>query len=262
MHIPSTGNHSHIQAYSQTRAANSTKTEPGTKSAEPQTHMAVEPKDTVSISEETKSKSANAAEHIGDISLATAKTYSTTAASASAESKTPVFDKLKATFADINFVTGRDPFAAKDAKNNGHNTVYLDADALRKIENDPRYAARVFANIESSKEVFGKGYYYTDGGRTATLVGGALNLSFYGKGEGCKSLASMYIYSATGSMGNNQFLYGESPGKALHRGINDLYNRDLKKWYDAFNVHESERFYYDFNEAWSKLQAAQKGIQL
>lgn len=289
----STNNLSYIPAFTQTSANGMAKAEVKKESGAAEAPISRKPQDAVSISEEAKrlgksipvqyheplplelltalvtvadkpaqEQSSVSSVNAGASTQANAGNISGTAAiSAGAEPAQAVFAKLKETFPNIDFVTGADPFAAKNVKNNGRNTVYLDAEALRKIENDPRYAARVFANIESSLEVFGKGYSYSEGGKTTTLSGGALNLSFYGNGEGSKVVASMITYTDDSkATKNGLFSFGESREKALHRRINDLYNRDLRKWFDAFNVREAERVYYDFDEAWSKLQAAQKGI--
>jgi len=45
-----------------------------------------------------------------------------------------------------------------------------------------------------------------------------------------------------------------------NHAITDSHNKSLNEWFDMFNVSESERQYYDFNEAWSKLQASDGGI--
>gem|GEM_PF-3502639 len=187
-----------------------------------------------------------------------AKTAEASAIAASSQAASSVFDKLKQTFNTVNFVTGKDPFEAKDVRNNGRNTVYLDSAALRKLENDPRYAARVFAEIESSMATVGKGYSYSEGDRTYTLQGSALNLSFYGQGEGSKLVATMFVFDADGKPNTPSPLSSllKRPGEAIHRGIAETANNSLKKWFDVFNVPESQRRYYNFDEGWKQLKAA------
>lgn len=193
-----------------------------------------------------------------------AKAAGTAAVSESGDSSKTMFDRLKETFSDINFVTGADPFARKDVRNNGRNTVYLDAEALRKIETDPKYAARVFSDIESCKDIFGKGFNYGNAYKRTILEGGALNLSFYGKDESSKVVATCITYTDNSKKGtgNSMLMDWQNQAKKVNKGIADHHNNNLKKWYNTFNVPESERFYFSFDEAWSRLQAAQKGVML
>ena len=195
-------------------------------------------KDTVTISADAMRKSA-------DEKAVTAAGAS--AVTAGAQSKNTVFDKLVQTFSNVNFVTGKDPFESGDVRNNGRNTVYLDAAALNKLETDPKYAARVFAEIESNMEIVGKGYTYRDGDRTYALQGSALNLSFYGQRESSKLVATMFVFDADGKPDSSSPLLSliKSPGKAIHQGIAQTANNSLKKWFDLMNVPESERRYYD-----------------
>ncbi|MDR0303160.1 MAG: hypothetical protein LBH98_00075 [Chitinispirillales bacterium] len=192
----------------------------------------------------------------------TDKTAKSEASAASADTKQSidisVLGKLKSTFSNVNFVTGKDPFSAENIKNNGKNTVYLDDAALRKIETDPRYAARVFAEIEASLNIYGKGFSYSDGDTIATLSPGATNLSFYGETENVKCVATMIKYNVGNSNDkqNSLFSFKESEKKTVNRGIIEISNNSLKKWFDVFNVAEDQRRYYDFDTAWSKLQAS------
>ena len=187
-----------------------------------------------------------------------AKTGAASTVTTSTQSANSVFGKLSQSFSTVNFVTGKDPFEAKEVRNNGRNTVYLDSAALRKLESDPRYAARLFAEIESSMATVGNGYSYREGDRTYTLQGSALNLSFYGQGEGSKLVATMFVFDADGKPNTPSPLSSllKRPGEAIHRGIAETANNSLKKWFDVFNVPESERRYYNFDEGWKQLKAA------
>lgn len=191
-----------------------------------------------------------------------AKVAGTSAVDECEDSSKSVFDRLKETFPDINFVTGSDPFARKDVRNNGRNTVYLDAEALRKLETYPRYAARVFSDIESSKEIFAKGFSSGNAYKRSIMVGGALNLSFYGKDESSKVVAMCITHTddSKKGTGNTMFKQWENEMKAYNKWVTDHHNNSLKKWFDHFGVPESERVFFNFDEAWSRLQAAQKGV--
>ena len=243
MRILHASNYSYSQVNNREELGNADKYAKGDESAIKEKSVSGEPRDTIAISEEAMKKTDTA--------------YTVTASSKSAS---PVFDKLKQTFSTVNFVTGKDPFEAKEVRNNGKNTVYLDSAALRKMENDPRYAARVFAEIESSMATVGKGYSYREGDRTYTLQGSALNLSFYGQGEGSKLVATMIVFDADGKPNTPSPLFSllESQGKAIHRGIAETANSSLRKWFDVFNVPEHERRYYDFDEGWKQLKAASR----
>ena len=202
-----------------------------------------EPRDTVTISMDAIRKSANEDP---------AKAAATSAASASTQSGNSVFDKLAQTFSNVNFVTEKDPFESGDVRNNGRNTVYLDSAALHKLETDPRYAARVFAEIESNMDIVGKGYSYRTGDRTYTLQSSALNLSFYGQGEGSKLVATMFVFDADGKPDTSSPFLSlmKNPGEAIHREIAQTANNSLKKWFELMNVPESDRRYYDGDERW------------
>lgn len=188
------------------------------------------------------------------------KTAKANAVQESTDSGKSMLDKLKETFSNVNFVTGNDPFAGNEPKRLSKNTVYLDTAALRKLENDPRYAARVFSEIETSLSVFGNGVSYRDNNKTFMMPAGSTNLSFYGKTESSKSVAKSYAFATSGPI-NNRLLgsLGETEEEKTHRRINDLANKNYKTWADKFKVPVSERHYFDINEVLSKLQASKEG---
>ena len=257
MRVLQAGNNPYSQVNNRTEFVNAVKAAKGDEGVKKEKSVSGEPRDTVTISKEAilSSKDNSAAAQADS-----AKTDAVSTITASSQTLNSVFDKLKQIFNTVNFVTGKDPFDAREARNNGRNTVYLDSAALRKLENDPRYAARVFAEIESSMATVGKGYSYREGDRTYTLQGSALNLSFYGQGESSKLVATMFVFDADGKPNTSSSLFSllRSPGEAIHRGIAETANNSLKKWFDVFKVPESQRRYYDFAEGWKQLKTASR----
>lgn len=182
-------------------------------------------------------------------------------------SEKTIFDSLKEAFPGVNFVTNRDPLAGKNASARPTDTVYLDAAALRKLENDPKYAAYVFSEIQTSL-TYAKGYTLNQGNRVTVKLPGAQTLSFYGKTEtssGASSSAS-YSYTATGKSSPGIFSLLQSQvgrgGNAkaynsfrqLSNAICATRNEAYRKWAGAFQIPEGEGYYVNADEVWQNAQ--------
>lgn len=210
-----------------------------------------------------------------NMQVTTSVSNSSTVQNQSQSVKKSMLETLKDSFPGVNFITNRDPLAGKNAKAKPTDTVYLDTEALQKIEKDPKYAAYVFSEIETSL-TYGKGYTIREGNRVVKKLPGAQTMSFYGRKETSASASASGSFGAitkAGSMPNiftmalNTYMKSKNTSSASNNSFHQLSNticqtrnETYKKWADKFEVINGGGYYVDASEVWSKTQQLLKGL--